>query len=55
MASSGHSVMDPGSPIRLGLRQNAAQFGLLVAVRMYETHHRPQEADKTDAEEARHG
>ena len=32
MASSGQSVVDPGSPIRLGLRQNAAQFGLLVAV-----------------------
>ena len=32
-----------------------AASGVVVAVRMYETHHRPQEADKTDAEEARHG
>ena len=30
--SSGHSAANQGSPIRLGLRQNAAQFSLLVAV-----------------------
>jgi predicted MFS family arabinose efflux permease len=34
-----------------------AASGVVVAVRMYETHHRPPatEAGKTDAEEARHG
>ena len=32
MVSSGHSAANQGSPIRLGLRQNAAQFSLLVAV-----------------------